>query len=190
MLRRPYCRHAAPPKPAPTHFPCCCCAVPRYRDDDVDLVQSHTILRYLGRKHGLYGATPEEAARIDMLLDGMGDLKGKIVPLVYMDSLKNDAQAKKANWDTHLDPATATGPCRGAHMVFINNLVKKHGKGFAVGDQLSIADVFLFDLVELHLGMYGEEFSKAYPDLLALKEKIGAVPSIAAYLQSPLRFPF
>ena len=47
-------------------------ALSSYRDDDVDLVQSAAILRYLGRKHGLYGAAGDilEATRIDQLLDG------------------------------------------------------------------------------------------------------------------------
>ena len=58
------------PCPSPSPPPhCCLCS---YRDDDVDLVQSAAILRYLGRKHGLYGAAGGilEAIRIDQLLDG------------------------------------------------------------------------------------------------------------------------
>lgn len=42
--------------------------------------------RYLGRKHGLYGSSDEQAARIDQLLDGMNDLK--VAPLIYYDSMQ------------------------------------------------------------------------------------------------------
>ena len=59
--------------------------------------------------------------------------------------------------------------------------------GFAVGGQLSIADTFLFHLVELHQTKYGAEFDEAYPALAAHYAKIAALPSMAAYLASPAR---
>ena len=55
-----------------------------------------------------------------------------------------------------------------------------------MGSQLSIADLFLFHLVELHQTKYGAEFDAAYPSL-AHYAKIAALPSVAAYLASPAR---
>lgn len=37
----------------------------RYIDDEVDMCQSEAILRHIGRKHGLYGASRAEQARVD-----------------------------------------------------------------------------------------------------------------------------
>jgi hypothetical protein len=37
-------------------------------------------------------------------------------------------EIKAEHWATHLAPEGATGPCKGAHMLFIDNFVKKHGK--------------------------------------------------------------
>lgn len=49
--------------------------------------QSNSILRHVGRKHGLYGASRAEAAAIDMLLDGVEDLRVKYLQLIYKEEL-------------------------------------------------------------------------------------------------------
>ena len=55
------------------------------RSDDaecVDLVQSHTIMRFLARKHGAY---LEESQRhwVDLVADGAEDFKARLSKLVY-----------------------------------------------------------------------------------------------------------
>lgn len=44
-------------------------------------MQSNTIVRHLGRRHGLYGGSRAEAAAIDQLLDGVEDLRRKVTNL-------------------------------------------------------------------------------------------------------------
>ena len=39
-------------------------------DDDLHLVQSHAILRYLGRIHGFYVGSVETLANVDVIADG------------------------------------------------------------------------------------------------------------------------
>ena len=39
-------------------------------DDDLHLVQSHAILRYLGRIHGFYVGSVETLAKVDVIADG------------------------------------------------------------------------------------------------------------------------
>jgi glutathione S-transferase len=46
-------------------------------DEDGSVCQSNAILRHIGRKHGLMGASLADAAAIDMLVDGVEDLKRK-----------------------------------------------------------------------------------------------------------------
>ena len=48
--------------------------LPYYKDGNLKLSQSLTIMRHLGRKYGLYGNSEEEIATIDMLLDFSRDL--------------------------------------------------------------------------------------------------------------------
>jgi hypothetical protein len=40
----------------------------RYIDDEVDMCESHAILRHVGRKHGLYGKDRKEQARVDEVI--------------------------------------------------------------------------------------------------------------------------
>ena len=57
--------------------------LPYYIDDDVKLTQSNAILRYLGRKNGLYGSNDVEASTIDMLIDEAQDFKMALVKLAF-----------------------------------------------------------------------------------------------------------
>nr|XP_033775707.1 glutathione S-transferase P 1-like [Geotrypetes seraphini] len=57
--------------------------IPQFKDGDFVLYQSNTILRYLGRKYDLYGSNIKEAAVIDMVNDGVEDLRKKYASVVY-----------------------------------------------------------------------------------------------------------
>ena len=57
--------------------------VPCFYDGDLELVQSGAIVRYLARKHDLYGSNTSEAALMDMVYDGQEDLKKKFWPMLY-----------------------------------------------------------------------------------------------------------
>uniref|UniRef100_UPI00398E53D7 glutathione S-transferase P-like n=1 Tax=Pristiophorus japonicus TaxID=55135 RepID=UPI00398E53D7 len=66
--------------------------LPKFQDGDFVLVQSNAILRHLGRKHGLYGKDDKEAALIDMVNDGVEDLRMKYVMLIYKDYVSRPQQ--------------------------------------------------------------------------------------------------
>ena len=53
--------------------------LPCFCDGNLELVQSGAIVRYLARKHDLYGLNASEAALIDMVYDGQEDLRYKFV---------------------------------------------------------------------------------------------------------------
>lgn len=59
--------------------------------------------------------------------------------------------------------------------------------GYAVGDQLSIADIYLFDLLDLHRRKFGERVDALFPALAAHSARIAALPGVAAYLASDKR---
>ncbi|KAH8057143.1 glutathione transferase [Aureococcus anophagefferens] len=58
--------------------------LPYYLDADVKLAQSNAVLRYLGRKHGLYGAAGAEHV-VDVVLDQATDLDNAITGPCYRD---------------------------------------------------------------------------------------------------------
>jgi len=55
--------------------------VPFYEEGDFQLSQSITIARYIARQSGLYGKDAKEAAQIDLILDGLGDVRSKAYAL-------------------------------------------------------------------------------------------------------------
>jgi hypothetical protein len=50
---------------------------------DLNLVQMNAILRHVGRKYGLYGATEREHAVIDMLLDAAEELRAAYLQFIF-----------------------------------------------------------------------------------------------------------
>ena len=57
--------------------------LPYYKDGDLKITQSLAIIRYIGKKHGMYGKSDEENARIDMLLEFSRDLVFGIALTAY-----------------------------------------------------------------------------------------------------------
>lgn len=56
-----------------------------------------------------------------------------------------------------------------------------------MGGQLSVADIFLFDIFDLHRRKFGERVDALYPSLAAHSAKVAALPGVAAYLASDKR---
>jgi glutathione S-transferase len=99
-------------------------------------------------------------------------------------------EAKTTYWRTHCDPSTTGERNEGAHFTYISKLVAKHGRdGWAVGSQLSMADILLFDIVDMHQRIYPDQFAEQYPDLAKHHSKLAALPGIKSYLDSPARNP-
>lgn len=62
--------------------------------------------------------------------------------------------AKTEYWRAHFDPSTCKDQRGGAHMLYFSQLLKRYPGKYMVGDSISIADIVLFDLLELHIRIY------------------------------------
>ena len=137
------------------------------------LSQSNTILKHLGRAHGLLGDSPE---RVDLFLDEATDLDNAITGKCYRDaaSLKpyfeSELPAKLARWEKCLGDKT-----------------------FLAGASLTVADCKAYEVfrkihrLDAHLG------TSALPGALAAYcGRFEAHPAIAVYLAGPnyLERPF
>lgn len=159
---------------------------PRYEDEDVDIVQSNAIIRHVGRKHNLYGSGLKEAADIDMIIDGVEDFRKLYVNLIYVEKLAEDA--KTEYWRAHFDPSTCKDQRGGAHMLYFSQLLKRYPGKYMVGDSISIADIVLFDLLELHIRIYKQHLKAMYPDLTAYFDGLAEEPGMKDHLADPNRF--
>lgn len=115
-----------------------------YTVDGETYSQSNAIVRHLGRKHSLYGASEHDSLRVDALLDGIDDIRRKYFMVVYSGMMQPGGL--DAYWQKTCDPATIGGFNGGAHFEFLNRIFKKSqgSSGFAIGEQLTIAGEPLF----------------------------------------------
>lgn len=165
-------------------YPCSQC--PRFVDDDVDMVQSNAIMRHIGRKYSLYGTTLAQQAAVDMIVDTVEALKQKHWSLIYVEKL-NDV-AKDEYWRMHFDPKTVSERNGGAHMMYIDQLVRRYGaSSFAAGDSFTIADIVVFDMFGTWKRIYGDALVTMYPGLQAHGNMVAGLPGISEYLASERR---
>ncbi|NP_001082252.1 glutathione S-transferase P 1 [Xenopus laevis] len=147
--------------------------LPQFQDGDYVLYQSNSILRYLGNKHGLTGANDEERGHIDMVNDGVEDLRQKYGRLIFFE------------YETGKDKYLKELP---SQLDFFERILSKNANGskFVVGQKISFADYNLLDILQCHLDLCSKSLS-AYPLLTAYVERLVARPKISEYLKSDAR---
>merc|ERR1711916_241208 len=96
--------------------------------------------------------------------------------------------AKSAYEKLHLDKESVATRNGGAHFQYLENYLARNGKWLAGGPEISIADLQLFDIVDLHMILLPDyDFKLHFPRLSAHWETVRNIPAIAAYLESPKR---
>jgi glutathione S-transferase len=156
-------------------------AVPVWEEDGgFKLAQSAAILQHIARGHGLYGANARESALVDQALGAIDDVRIEIRKLMGAEPAKR-AEVRK----------TLTTESLPRWFGMLEKLLGSNGggKGFVVGDKITIADLALYYLVEM---ARDNDFGAALadcPKLGAFADRIAARPKIAAYLKSSRRFP-
>nr|XP_005903646.1 PREDICTED: glutathione S-transferase P [Bos mutus] len=145
--------------------------LPKFQDGDLTLYQSNAILRHLGRTLGLYGKDQQEAALVDMVNDGVEDLRCKYVSLIYTNYEAGKEDYVKA-LPQHLKPFET---------LLSQN---KGGQAFIVGDQISFADYNLLDLLRIHQ-VLAPSCLDSFPLLSAYVARLNSRPKLKAFLASP-----
>jgi glutathione S-transferase len=160
--------------------------VPLVQIDSYNLVQSHAILRYFGRKYGFYNEhlyTVNELGIIDMVSDGTADLRAKIKGIQYDSSLTEEQRAiKYEQYFTQVAPAWFQR---------FERLLKNSSSAYFVSNKNpTICDYLFLDLVDIHelLGQrWTTEILKTTPKINNFLRTIRERPNIKAYLGSPSR---
>ncbi|XP_029518218.1 glutathione S-transferase P [Oncorhynchus nerka] len=142
--------------------------LPKFEDGGLVLYQSNAILRHLGRNHDAYGKDGKEAARIDMMCDGVEDLRLKYGKMIYQE------------YDTGKDQYIKDLP---NHLDKFEAVMAKNKTGFLVGDKPSFADYSLFEVLLNHLVLCSSCLDTS-PSLKSFVEKMSARPKIKAFLGS------
>ncbi|XP_027974181.1 glutathione S-transferase P [Eumetopias jubatus] len=145
--------------------------LPKFQDGDLTLYQSNAILRHLGRSLGLYGKDHREAALLDVVNDGVEDLRCKYVMLIYTNYEAGKEEYLKA-LPEYLKP--------------FETLLSQNegGQAFIVGNQISFTDYNLLDLLLIHQ-VLDPSCLDSLPLLSAYVMRLSARPKLKAFLASP-----
>lgn len=179
---------------------------PSLSSNTLKVAQSMAILRHLGRMYGLYGSTLQEAAAIDMVLEGVEELRDKFKQVCKFDK-PNQMCSLGERWtyaDQVLRP-TNTSNHHGVTLVSLERYMAEATEaqyssapssaapvqapttsGFIVGRRVSIADFAVANIVDQHLTMFPRETSQL-PLLCAHHQHICSLPAVWSYLQGPQR---
>ncbi|NXK37852.1 HPGDS synthase, partial [Piprites chloris] len=136
--------------------------------DGVIIHQSLAMARYLARESGLAGQTPVEQALADAIVDTIDDFM-----TLFPWAEKNQDVRKKAFDDILTNKAPE----------LLKDLDTFLGdKNWLVGNSVTWAD-FYWDVCSTTLLSCKPDLADKYPRLLALKERVQALPAIAAWIQ-------
>lgn len=148
--------------------------IPILEIDGKTFCQSNAIARYLARKFKLAGKTDLEELQVDMIIDCFEDIAKPVLAARFESDETRKATLQKKLSEEQLP-------------TFLENLEKilksnNGGDGFFVGNELTWADLAF-------LAVYGwiklsgnESLIDKHSKLKALKDRVEAVPKIAAWI--------
>ena len=149
--------------------------LPYYFDDEVQLSQSMSIIRYLAGKYGLAGETQEDSARADMYAQDLADLGEGLARISY------DPQFKALK-EGHLKVLQAK-------LAQYEPILKDHD--WFLGDKLSYVDFLAYELITVHKALDSSSFYD-FPEVNDFLNRFEKIPQIKRYIKSNLyiQYPF
>ena len=149
-------------------------SVPMLQDGDFKLVQGPVIMNYLGRKHGLMSNDLQEAAKTEAIVLGAEDMR-----MAYFRAFGDSEEAiekqtlfVKDQWKPRWLPSW-------------NELLELNGDtGFFIGNQLTQADIAVWDALDAIVQRIEGAGFDDYDRLVKFYESISCRPSITGYLSS------
>jgi len=147
--------------------------IPFYEDDKVAIPQSQAIVRYLARRHGLYGRKKEEEVQVDVALEIARDLRKDVMQTLL--NVSDFANAKK-------EFTTAKLP---GHLEKLEKLLAN--SDYLVGNGVTVADLVVFDLLDNFVKNIVPNYDTNFPKTAALHNRLRKHPKIDAYIQSGRR---
>jgi glutathione S-transferase len=150
-------------------------ALPSYREGDMEIFQSHAIIRHLARVHDLYGSTEAERVRCDVIEEAISDLN----ELVGKAPWRTNFASERADYI-----ANELGPALDRLERFLKS--NQNPGEFWVGSSLTFVDLIAYAILDSTGAMFPEALEKC-PALREFCDVIASRPRIAAYIESGRR---
>jgi glutathione S-transferase len=149
--------------------------VPLYQEGDLVIPQSHAIYRYLARKHGLYGKDERERVRCDIVEEAFVDAQNTLGGFFW--------NAKFHELRSEFERTTLVDLMRRLDQLLVQN---ERGRGHWVGQALTYVDFCAWHFLD-YVRPFSQRTLEEFEVLYAFKQRIEALPRIAAYLASERR---
>ncbi|EGT48450.1 hypothetical protein CAEBREN_13564 [Caenorhabditis brenneri] len=145
--------------------------------DGFDIPQSAAIIRYLSKKFGFAGKTPEEQAWADAIVDQFKDFFGEFRKYIIAQ------RGNKSVEELEKVKAEVVKPAQDSYFKILNGILEKSKSGYLVGEGITFADLVIAENLET-LGKYGFFKESEHPKLAALKQKVYGHAALKGYLAS------
>jgi glutathione S-transferase len=136
------------------------------------LAQSNTILRLIGREHGLHPTEPWAAAREESIMDSVEDMRHHLRPIAR---IKDEAEKKRAREEA----------AHGYLQDWAGFIERQIEGPFVGGAELHVADIKLFVAVAPFLkGVIDHvptDVFKDFPKLLGVHDAVGRHPKVQSW---------
>jgi len=150
--------------------------VPLLRIDGMNIVQSAAIVRYIGRKANLLGATDKEIVMADQLYEGARECYVNFMRLRgFCDDDNAQLEVCKKSIQKYLP--------------IFDKVAADNGTGYLVGSSLTIGDLALLELLLSVSDFLGQDHFQEYPAIVKFYSTITALPNIQKYLKEIRRPP-
>ncbi|XP_074052727.1 glutathione S-transferase-like [Macrotis lagotis] len=146
--------------------------VPMVEIDGMKLVQTRAILHYIAEKYNLLGKDLKERVLTIMYSEGIMDLMELIIICPF---LKGEEQITRLT--------EITNKAKNRYFPAFEKVFKSHGQNFLVSNQLSMADVQLFEVILMVEEKVPDALS-GFPSLQAFKTRMSNLPTIKKFLAS------
>ena len=157
--------------------------LPLLEIDGLKLVQSGAIMRYLARKHDMYGSNATEAYQCDMIADGLADFRKSFTSFDNYRLRKKDEAGYIAQVSTLLPKYLR--PLE--EMLIASNGGEK--KGFLLGEKITYTDVSLVEILEHVNELFPGILERDYPYLWLFRVHILERPELKAHYSLGRRKP-
>ena len=150
-------------------------SLPMLEDGEFRLCQGPAIISYLARKHGAAPSDPQLSAKADAIAWGAEDLRMRYFKAAGKDKEQEQSEFVSGDWKTRWLPS-------------LDGLLELNGNtGHFVGDQLSHADIAVWDVLDAILANIPSASLEGFSGLQAFYNGVRSRPAIAAYIDSGKR---
>ena len=147
--------------------------------DDLKIPQSVSIARFLARRFNLAGRDELEQVKADVIVDTLSDLRNAFYQKVFM--VKDDQKAEATT--KFLEDAKL-------HLGRVEKLISQYGSnGHAVGNALTWADLELFEVTTILLGLYPTVL-EGHSGILGVRKTVEGHATVGAYIKNRPVTPF